>query len=231
MHKFFSKQKNAGQTLIETVVAIFVMVMGITAAVGLANYAFSNSSSIVKQIVGVGLAREGIEAIKNMRDSNWLQQTTIDTDCYDFTSASNVAKCYRNWETQLYNFKPNLSGQYHLKFDATSPNFWILQENDPTAPPGQRDKWGLDNSANLSRFGMYTYGGNPPELGSSGYYRKVIVTEDNTGVYANTGIGPKIKVTVQVWWVDRKCPVSRNWPGLGKCSVELDTYLTNWKDY
>jgi hypothetical protein len=39
------------------------MIMGITAALGLANYSLNASSNIVKQLVAVGLAREGVEAV------------------------------------------------------------------------------------------------------------------------------------------------------------------------
>ena len=62
--------------------------MGVSSAVGLAIYAFNSSSSVTKQIIATGLAREGIEAVKNMRDTNWLQQTTIDTNCYNSYSYS-----------------------------------------------------------------------------------------------------------------------------------------------
>jgi len=40
-----------------------------------------------------------------------------------------------------------------------------------------------------------------------------------------------ITVQVKVWWTDKKCPAVDTYPGAGKCSVELDTYLTNWKNY
>src|SRR4051812_47761986 len=105
MNKIFYWQKkyqsfstrHKGQTLIETVAGIFILVMGITAAVSLAIYALGASTNITKQIIGTGLAREGVEAVKNMRDTNWLKLTSIDTNCYDYTTGANSAKCYKDW--------------------------------------------------------------------------------------------------------------------------------------
>ena len=72
-HKTKNCQKfprNKGQTLIETLAAVFILVMGVSASVGLAIYAFNTSGGVVKQIIATGLAREGLEAVRNMRDSN-----------------------------------------------------------------------------------------------------------------------------------------------------------------
>jgi Tfp pilus assembly protein PilV len=53
----------SGQTLIETLVAALVLVMGITAAVTLAIYGFTATEGINKQLIAVGLAREAMEAV------------------------------------------------------------------------------------------------------------------------------------------------------------------------
>src|SRR5258708_8211428 len=90
----------SGESLIETMVAIFILVMGISAAVGLATYTFSSSTSITKQIVATGLAREGLEALRNMRDTNWLT-STLSSNCYDYTSGSSSGgNCYPTWLNQ-----------------------------------------------------------------------------------------------------------------------------------
>lgn len=238
-------QKNSGQSLIETMVAIFILVMGITSAVGLASFSLNNSTSIAKQIVATGLAREGVEAVKNMRDTNWLQQTTIDPNCYNFETAGNTGNCYKNWLTQKYCIDPtdnngNCAGtattqNYFLGFDYSDNNFWYLvrQRN--------ADNYGLVFNSTPTQYGMYWPGDktngtlcSDGTAGISDFCRKVIITKINTSPYnkANqTDIGPKLLVQVQVWWKDRKCARSANWPGAGKCAIELSTYLTNWKNY
>jgi hypothetical protein len=241
-----------GQTLIETLVAIFMLIMGVSAAAGLAIYALNSSTTIVKQIIGNGLAREGVEAVKNMRDTNWLQDTLSTSSCYDYASAqTNAADCYKDWLTQKYCIDPtannggNCNGDattmtYNLSFDASqnpdSGNFWTLNRLW-NCTDGTNCYYGLDFDPNVGNSGLY-YADNSNINGSSEYYRRIIITKDTSGPFnpANSGgsgqtPGPKLIVKSQVWWVDRKCPRTPIWPGPGQCSVEVQSALTNWKNY
>lgn len=257
----------SGQTLIETVIAIFILVSGIAAAVGLAIFALSNSQNLTRQMVAVGLAREGVEAVKNMRDTNWLKQATIDSDCYNPKSLLNDAKCYKRWlDQQAYpnkfgfigdNLDPTVSNpsNYVLGFNSDSvdwPNFWGLVRNPTLLPlpiclntpsfPFNSPRYAMDffsDPTNDSTYGEGYYRPNCSGTGNSGFYRKIILEkEDGVSQYGsgnenpfNKNTGQRLKVISRVWWTDKKCPVSADWPGLGKCSVELQTYLTNWKNY
>ncbi len=252
MHQLKNKLiNNSGQTLIETVIGIFILVTGIAAAVGLAVFALAGSQSAARQIVAIGLAREGVEAVKNMRDTNWLKQTAIDTNCYNPKTTQNTAKCYKSWlgtngppppfclDPTDNNGNCNGNGatiqNYYLGQDATIADFWVLirQRNS--------NNYGLNFDPDISGLNFKAFYTPSNTLdGSSDFYRKIIITEDdgvaNFGVGAgnpfNKNTGPKIKVQSQVWWTDnKKCPRVQDWPGEGKCSVELQTFLTNWKDY
>lgn len=217
---FTSKFNNQrGQTLIETLVAAMVLVMGISAAVGLATYGLAATTGVTKQLIAVGLAREGIEAVKNIRDSNWLS-TQISNDCYDFYTISgpnNIASCYRNWLNNLSD------GTYVLSIDGStldSQSYWRLQSSS--------GKYGLDYSNSNTLSGFYT-----PAFaaqGSSGYSRKITLSSDNFAPF-NQDLGPRLKVHVDVWWQDKRCPASDDVPASASCKVSLETYLTNWKNY
>lgn len=256
-----SLNKNkAGQTLIETLVAIFMLVMGVTAAIGLAIYAFNSSSTVTKQIIATGLAREGVEAVKNMRDTNWLKDALTINGCYDYASSqANKANCYQNWLGSASGTVPfcinptsgngpcigDISGSpgYNnvLRFDSSSANFWVKFRG--TNSHG----YGLTFNPVISGNGFYNDGINSDGTNGiacqdgasdqngvpiSNYCRKIIITKDTTTAPYNTDANLSLlKVQSQVWWVDKKCPRSLDWPGLGKCSIELDSYLTNWKDY
>ncbi len=228
----------AGQTLIETLAALFILVMGVTAATSLAIYSFSASTSITKQIIATGLAREGMEAVKNMRDTNWLKQSPIDTNCYNFSSGATDAKCYKQW----LNVNPN-----GFNIATTSPKVALRLGIDANKAANQQILWAnkTDNSAwglnfdngsamNLASFyGFYNTGPNNDGItdGSSGFYRQILLTEDNSGNYSRDEFH-RLIVESRVWWTEKKkCPKNPNWPGLGKCSVSLVTHLTNWKDY
>ncbi len=230
MLKIFKKSK--GQTLIETLVAVFILTMGITAAVGLAIFALSSSSSVAKQIIATGLAREGIEAVKNMRDTNWLKIASIDTNCYDYETGSNNARCYKSWlnppESDNFDLDPPSDEKsYSLEIDPSGQLFWDLKI--------ENSKYGLDFDSNIS--GLSFKGFYKPNtvnnFGSSNFYRKIILKTNgvNDDSPYNRNIGPKLQVISQVWWTDKNCPRSANWPGLGKCSVEIQTNLTNWRNF
>ncbi len=241
----------AGQTLIETVVAIFILVMGVTAAVGLAIYVLNASTNITKQIIATGLAREGIEAVKNMRDSNWLKDI-LSTDCYSPLSQTYEANCYRSWQggassTVPYNINPGdtaISSQnLRLRIDFSHTNYW-RPENVPGGGPNA-NTYGLnfDNDVNNVGFSGFYFVPQPNGIkmssASSEYARQVIIAEDDgvsqygsgLGNPYNKDLGPRLKITSRVWWADKKCPRVDTWPGLGKCSVQIETTLTNWKDY
>jgi len=64
---------NKGQSLVELIVAIAVIEIGIFSVWSLFLINFNAEREAEMRIVGVNLAREGVEVIKNIRDSNWLK--------------------------------------------------------------------------------------------------------------------------------------------------------------
>ncbi len=221
----------SGQTLIETLVAVFMLVMGVSAAVGLAIFAFNSSTSITKQIIAIGLAREGAEAIKNMRDTNWLK-SALSSTCYNYVTLANNAKCYTTWLNQPtggYNIAAPAAISLRLTLNPASSGFWSFRS--------AVDKWGLDFDPNLSCAGSTCGFYIIPDIstgltnGSSEYYRKIIITEDTTAPYNQANL-QRLKVQSQVWWTDKKCPRVQDFSAASTaCRVEIDTNLTNWKDY
>lgn len=61
-----------GVSLIETLVALFILVLGVTAALSLVGYVSNITAATRYKIIATNLAREGIEAVRNIRDSNWV---------------------------------------------------------------------------------------------------------------------------------------------------------------
>lgn len=218
-----------GQTLIETVVALFIMVMGITAALGLASYSFNASSGVRKQIIGTGLAREGLEAVKNMRDTNWLNGQ-LDSNCNNFFDSSATGKCYRDWLSPISGTGYTLpSGSFFISYnalDTTGNGYWLIGS-------ALGNPWGLNTSSDPN-VGLYT--ASATSTSTSGFYRQMTITPDATAPFNNQTPGnpenwPRLLVQSRVWWTDKSCPATAVWPGSGKCSIQLQTYLTNWKTY
>ncbi len=236
-----------------------MLIMGVSTSLGLAIYALNASTSITKQIVAAGLAREGVEAVKAMRDTNWLKQTTIDSNCYNYLNPGQTAKCYKNWLKQTYCINPknnngagNCNGDapdltpnnYVLYFDSTAANFWTLQKSTT-------NNFGLffydpktTNTWRSRGFYSSTTGNGMTcvnAAGRSDYCRRIILTRDATAPYNHPAagasydgedVGPMLKVQSQVWWVDKKCPRVPTFDQAStSCRLEIITYLTNWKNY
>jgi type II secretory pathway pseudopilin PulG len=252
MKLFLPKQdkegfNSPGQTMIETLVAIFMLTMGVSAAVGLAIFALNSSANISKQIIGTGLAREGLEAVKQMRDTNWLKDI-LSASCYDYTSTpvgQSTAKCYGDWlgengNNTFYCIDPstgqgnNCNGNsnniaYYLGFDATSPQYWIFNKEDTN--------YGMDfndpkSTNSWQTSGFYREDGTINCMNSkSDYCRRIFISWVSTPPY-NQNTGVLLQVRSQVWWMDKKCPRVADWPlATPPCRLELVTYLTNWKNY
>ncbi|MBI2638795.1 prepilin-type N-terminal cleavage/methylation domain-containing protein [Candidatus Peregrinibacteria bacterium] len=71
-----SLRKNSGFTILETIIAITVIGMVIAAATQLTQSSMKIGRSTMSQFIAFHLAEEGLEIVRNMRDSNWLQNTS-----------------------------------------------------------------------------------------------------------------------------------------------------------
>lgn len=72
-------KKQLGQSLMETIVAIGVMLIVIIAILGLTVSSIAGQKENEQQVVANNLAREGVELVRNIRDSNWLNES-VDWD-------------------------------------------------------------------------------------------------------------------------------------------------------
>ena len=76
------KTKKA-ETLLEVIIAIFILSLGATTASNLVISAVQSNSFSRDNLVAMNLAKEGIEAVKNIRDSNWLKFSSDKTNCWN----------------------------------------------------------------------------------------------------------------------------------------------------
>lgn len=72
MLKKIAKNKS-GQSLIELIVAVAIIQVGLLSVWSLFLSNFNAEKESELRIVGANLSREGIELVKNIRDSNWLR--------------------------------------------------------------------------------------------------------------------------------------------------------------
>lgn len=62
-----------GFTLLETIVAVGVIMVGLVAVLTLINNSLFYVSLIKDRLVAANLNSEGLEVVRNIRDNNWLQ--------------------------------------------------------------------------------------------------------------------------------------------------------------
>jgi len=80
----FKKNKSGGGfTLLEVITAIFILTVGGGAAFNLIQQTLASSSLIKERLIASYLAQEGMELVKNLRDTAWLKAKTEPTISWD----------------------------------------------------------------------------------------------------------------------------------------------------
>ncbi len=78
-----------GQTMIEMMIAIAVIIVGVFSAL---NLVYSNLALVNRdtdEVIAINLSREGVEVAKEIRDSNWLAGVPFNKGMSDGTTPSN----------------------------------------------------------------------------------------------------------------------------------------------
>ncbi|MCX6785803.1 MAG: hypothetical protein NTZ18_03050 [Candidatus Komeilibacteria bacterium] len=102
MFRFKIKQQ-IGQTLLEVIIALAVITTGVVSSLSLTSYNLTTVFSSETRLIAANLAREGIEAARQLRDSNWLagnpwNQGIVDAGKYRLTV--NFDPSANAWTTQ-----------------------------------------------------------------------------------------------------------------------------------
>lgn len=74
--KINTRAKNFGFSIIEVLVAIGVILVSFTGAMGLINKSLAFHDLAYSRLIASYLAQEGIEIVRNIRDNNFIQNTT-----------------------------------------------------------------------------------------------------------------------------------------------------------
>lgn len=67
------KMKNKGFTLLEVIIAIFLVLVGITGTFALITKTMGVMAVSSSRLIAAYLSQEGIEVIRNIRDTNWIE--------------------------------------------------------------------------------------------------------------------------------------------------------------
>lgn len=152
--------KKKGFTLIELAVGTVLIGIWLTAIVNVLQYAIKLTNTTKSQVVAINLAREWIETVFNMRDTNWKMFSSKKDECWlstqpDFSNP--------NCQTLPWmNAKPWVWVYYYIKSPFTNVLFFT-GENVLVPTPWQlavvENKWddtGISSGYRMCYFGWST---------------------------------------------------------------------------
>ncbi len=86
-------RSRAAESMIETLIAITVLVLSTTAALSMLRTALKGNQIIGEKLVAIQLAMEGLDAIKNIRDTNYLLFPSDTDNCWNRLNAKKLSDC------------------------------------------------------------------------------------------------------------------------------------------
>ena len=206
MKKYTNKNKlnENGQTLVETIVAIFILTTALSSGLALMIYAFSKSSISQDEVVATNLAREGIEVVRGIRDSNWLSQEDELIPCDDISSKL----CYPNA------FDGIPAGNHRAIF---ASNIWSLDSTP-------------DFDLYIQNDGAYR---STPTSMSPTFARMINISFNTNAPYTAANPEMIVK-SVVAWRDKNCPEFTTSTDILAlatPCKIIVEEHLTNWKDY
>ncbi|MEX2043525.1 MAG: prepilin-type N-terminal cleavage/methylation domain-containing protein [Patescibacteria group bacterium] len=201
-----------GFTLVEIIVMMAILTIGIVGTLAVANVAVQSSTRNEQQVVAANLAREGVELIRAIRDSNWAAAAEgSGISCWNYYAKSPAqaqAVPYTTSCTQVYtgnqfvahpnvgNGMPYLEG--HRVANTKDPVFRLCRE---------------------ASTGLYRPSAAPCSSGHTFFRRVAITVGKRLGTDAVDG---KSKVSYRirsfVTWPDNEGP-----------DVMVESYITDWR--
>jgi len=135
----FNKKKKPGFTILEVIIAIFVLSVGILGIISFIFQTTSFSSISSHRLIAAYLAQEGIEIVRNIRDTNWLNEENWNngldigdyTADYDDSHLSSFTDRFLNIEENngFYSYESGTSTIFKRKISIQKPNTEVCPES------------------------------------------------------------------------------------------------------
>lgn len=201
---------NQGATLIEIMWMLAIVWLGIAALLQTIGSGVYFAKDTENNIKAINIAREWIEWVTNIRDTNWLRFSSDRVNC---------------WKTLDYNWwcinDPNFTGLIHSgSYILYTRNGWWYLSGISTPPPYDTNwnsykntyKVGLDDRGFWTQTGVVTTQtcSSQTQTGClTIFHREILINVTSTG---------SMNISSIVRWQERR-----------QRSVILETVLTNWK--
>jgi len=205
-----------GETLIEVIAALTCLVLAGLTAVTVAIQVMTTTASSREYLIAQNLAREAIEAVVNIRDTNWMLFPQDKKDCWMIIDSSTCQQNKKIIEGTSYTVERTATGLFALTVRSGNLN---IQDNS-------------DAKTQFSEFLLYVsdeniYTHTSPAQGNllspypfPDFYRMVKFSKvdptDNNDEFNQE----KMKITVKVQWL-QKDSVAKTY--------ELSSVITNYE--
>lgn len=116
-------KKYRGESIIETIITIGIIVVSLVGIMSLFLGTIKLNQSIRERVIAINLAREGMEAVRYIRDTNWLIYSNNRRICWNLESGN----CN---ESGIEGVNDNyLSGYYTIEMNPTDFSWSIQTDN------------------------------------------------------------------------------------------------------
>ncbi|MBU0981732.1 hypothetical protein KKC94_03485, partial [Patescibacteria group bacterium] len=85
--------KARAESLIETIIAVTIITLAVAGSTSLIRSSIMTNNVIGSKLVALNLALEGIEAVKNIRDTNYLRFSSNPASCWNKLGVTSVSGC------------------------------------------------------------------------------------------------------------------------------------------
>jgi prepilin-type N-terminal cleavage/methylation domain-containing protein len=225
------KRQKKGFSLIEVVIAMAVIVLVVFSATGILMSVIKSNNTNINTLVAYGLAQEGVEAVRNIRDSDWLLGASFSGTVGKLSSkpwgemlpAAAQSKFY----TLDYNYLGDLGADPIVNVTAAglddfAPWKLTLLDSADSANPAKSDSTRLFKKTYEFSGGETRYTHNLVGSEVTPFHRYVGISAVSDSASSANSALPIVK-KYRVF-----CVVS--WEEYGRDKeVRLDTEITNWK--
>ncbi len=104
----------SGESLVEVIMAIFVVAIGASVAATLVVTSFQSNNFSRDNLIAVNLAAEGIEAVRSIRDTNWLQYSFDRTNCWNIKPDAICSSPYQLITSGNYTVHEDLNNRWQI---------------------------------------------------------------------------------------------------------------------
>ncbi|MEY4722719.1 MAG: hypothetical protein RLZZ324_232 [Candidatus Parcubacteria bacterium] len=178
-----AQRAQRGQSMLEAIIASGIIVTAVASALTLVTSSIQASKESETSITATNLAREGVEVVRNMRDSNWLADKPFDTGLSSGTDYAGILV-----------FTP-ATGAWAMDYAAAD-----------NATDAAARVYRHDGTAPGATLGLMTQAAVQPASTSASPYGRIVLTEpiceDAVGVITTVSsgadCGAKTKVGIRV---------------------------------